>query len=120
MASVQKDDTQLKKFLERTLGLQILRAGFVRGTLTYTMRGQDGETVVLEQRPDTSTSIRVGDVTRTIPTKVEVERMLGHEPSELEMCRLIQQVYDKILEQQEDEDRRNIRGDFQRFSRRGW
>lgn len=120
MPQVQKDDTQLKKFLERTLGLQILRAGFARGTLTYTMQGRDGETVVLEQKPDTSISIRVGDVTRNIPTKVEVARALGHEPSELEVCWLIQQVYDKIKDDQEDEDRRNIRGAFQRYSRRGW
>lgn len=120
MAMVKKDDTQLKKFLERTMGLQILRAGFVRGTLTYTMRGRDGETVVLEQKPDTSISITIQDVTRNIPSKMELESRLGHEPTELETCRIIQQVILKMIDDLEDETRRDVRNSFDRFSRRGW
>ena len=120
MAMVKKDDTQLKKFLERTMGLQILRAGFDRGTLTYMMRGRDGETVVLEQKPDTSISITIQDVTRNIPSKMELERQLGHEPTELETCRIIQQVIIKMIDEQEDETRRDVRHSFDRFSRMGW
>ena len=120
MAMVKKDDTQLKKFLERTMGLQILRAGFDRGTLTYMMRGRDGETVVLEQKPDTSISITIQDVTRNIPSKMELERRLGHEPTELETCRIIQQVILKMIDELEDETRRDVRGAFERYSRRGW
>ena len=120
MAKVEKDDTQLKKFLERTMGLQILRAGFDRGTLTYLMRDHDGDSVVLEQRPDTSIRITIQDVTRTIPSRLELEKRLGHEPTELEICRIIQQVILKMVDDQQDETHRDVRGSFERFSRRGW
>lgn len=120
MGEIQKTDTQLKTFFEETLGLVIQKAGFSKGTLTFWMyRKQDGRHILFEQKPDTSMSITIEKVTRNIPAHDQLETALNHKPTDLEICRIVQEVILKMIDDQQDETRRQVGRDFDRFSRRG-
>ena len=120
MAQIQKTDTQLKNFFENSLGMVIRKATFNRGTLTYYMYAKpQGQDVLFEQRPDTSMSVTIGGVTRNIPARDKIQTALGHQPSELEICRIVQEVILKMFDDQLDETKRQVGRDFDRFSRRG-
>lgn len=120
MGKVDKTDVQLKNFFEKTMRLIIRRAGYSRGTLTYWMYSQEWEKDILfEQKPDTSMSCTIEGVTRCIPSKDKIAAALGHDPSDLEICRIVQEVILKMIDEQRDETRRQVGRDFDRFSRRG-
>lgn len=120
MGEVKKTDTQLKTFFEKTLGFVIQRAGFSRGTLTFWMYSRkDDKRILFEQKPDTSMSITIEGVTRNIPTRDQLEIALHHKPTDLEICRIIQEVILKMIDDQLDETKRQVSRDFDRFSRRG-
>jgi hypothetical protein len=46
-------------------------------------------------------------------------KALGHTPTDMEVCRLVQDVILKMLDEQEDETKRQVGRDFERYSRRG-
>lgn len=120
MGEVKKTDTQLKTFFEKTLGFVIQRAGFSRGTLTFWMYSRkDDKRILFEQKPDTSMSITIEGITRNIPTRDQLESALGHTPTQLEICRIVQEVILKMIDDQLDETKRQVGRDFDRFSRRG-
>lgn len=120
MGEVKKTDTQLKTFFEKTLGFVIQRAGFTKGTLTFWMYSRkDDKRILFEQKPDTSMSITIEGVTRNIPARDKLEAALGHTPTQLEICRIVQEVILKMIDDQQDETRRQVGRDFDRFSRRG-
>ena len=120
MSEIRKEDTQLKNFLEQSLGMLIRKAVFTRGTLTYYMYSKpQGQDILFEQKPDTSMSVTIGGVTRNIPARDKIQAALGHQPSELEICRIVQEVILKMFDDQQDEVRRQVGRDFNRFSRRG-
>ena len=120
MGEIKKTDTQLKNFFENSLGMVIRRAMFNRGTLTYYMYSKpQGQDVLFEQKPDTSMSVTIGGVTRNIPARDKIQAALGHQPTELEICRIVQEVILKMFDDQQDEVRRQVGRDFNRFSRRG-
>lgn len=118
--AIEKKDYNLKSFFEDTLNFKIKNASFNRGTLTYFMySAQHRKEVIFEQKPDTSMSCTIGGVTRNIPAESQVEAALGHRPTSMEMCRIIQEVILKMFDEQQDETRRQVSRDFDRFSRRG-
>lgn len=120
MGQVQKSDTQLKNFFEQSLGMLIRKAVFNRGTLTFYMYAkQQQQDVLFEQRPDTSMSVTIGGVTRNIPPRDKIQAALGHQPTDLEICRIVQEVILKMFDDQLDETKRQVGRDFDRFSRRG-
>lgn len=120
MSGVNAKDLQLRRFFEETMGMDILHASFARGTLTFTMRNHEtGLLFRYEQNPDTSISIKFGDVTRRIPGKAEIENVLGHEPTDLEVCRLVQNVILRMIEDEVDETKKDVAASFDRYSRRG-
>lgn len=120
MAKIQKEDIQLKTFFERSMGFVIQKAGFTRGTLVYHMYSQEyGKRILFEQKPDTSMSCTIEGVTRIIPARDKIQAALHHEPTQLEICRIVQEVILKMIDEQEDETRRQVGRDFDRFSRRG-
>lgn len=119
MGEVQKTDMQLKTFFEKTLGLVIQKADFSKGTLTLWMyRQKDNRRILFEQRPDTSMRITIGGVTRTIPAREQLEIALNHKPTDLEICRIVQEVILKMIDDLQDETTRQISRDFDRFGRR--
>lgn len=120
MGEIKKADTQLKNFFEQSLGMVIKKAAFNRGTLSFYMYAKEQEQDVLfEQKPDTSMSITIAGVTRNIPARDKIQAALGHQPTELEICRIVQEVILKMFDDQLDETRRQVGRDFDRFSRRG-
>ena len=120
MGNVTEKDTQLKTFFEKSRCFVIRRAAFVRGTLTYYMYSREHDKDILfEQKPDTSMSCTIDGVTRNIPTRDALEAALGHTPTQLEICRIVQEVILKMIDDQQDETRRQVGRDFDRFSRRG-
>lgn len=120
MDKVKQEDYNLKPFFEGTLGLQIQKAAYNRGTLTYYMYSlQHRKNITFERRPDTSMGCTICGVTRNIPARDAIKVALGHEPSQLEICRIIQEVILKMLDDQLDETKRQVGRDFDRFSRRG-
>lgn len=120
MRKVNEKDTQLKTFFEKSMGFVIRKAAFVRGTLTYYMYSKEhGKNIFFEQKPDTSMSCTIEGVTRNIPTMDAVEAVLGHKPTNVEICRIVQEVILKMLDDQLDETKRQVGRDFDRFSRRG-
>lgn len=120
MSEIQKSDMQLKTFFEKSMGFIIQRAGFSKGTLTYYMYSKkDGKRILFEQRPDTSMSCTMEGVTRNIPARDALETALGHKPTQLEICRIVQEVILKMIDDQLDETKRQVGRDFDRFSRRG-
>ena len=120
MSEIRKEDTQLKNFLEKSLGMLIRKAVFTRGTLTYYMYSKEhSQDVLFEQKPDTSMSITIAGVTRNIPARDKIQAALGHQPTDLEICRIVQEVILKMFDDQQDETRRQVGRDFDRFSRRG-
>ena len=120
MGEINKQDLQLKQFFEDTLGLTINRAGFNRGTLTYYMYSrQHKQQVLFEQKPDTSMSCTIAGVTRNIPGREALATALGHTPTALEICRIVQEVILKMFDDQRDETSRQVGRDFDTFSRRG-
>ncbi len=119
MSGVNAKDLQLRRFFEETMGMKILHASYARGTLTFTLQNNEGMLFRYEQNPDTSISIKYGDVTRRIPGKAEIENVLGHEPTDLEVCRLVQNVILRMIEDEEDETKKDVAASFDRYSRRG-
>ena len=120
MGNVTEKDTQLKTFFEKSMGFVIRKATFVRGTLTYYMYSrQHDKSVFFEQKPDTSMSCTIEGVTRNIPTRDALEAVLGHGLTDLEMCRIVQEVILRMIDDQLDETKRQVGRDFDRFSRRG-
>lgn len=120
MSKVDKADTQLKTFFEKSMGFVIRKAAYNRGTLTYYMYDrQQGKAILFEQRPDTSMSCTMEGVTRNIPARDALETALGHKPTQLEICRIVQEVILKMIDDQLDETKRQVGRDFDRFSRRG-
>lgn len=90
------------------------------GTLTFWMYSRkDDKRILFEQKPDTSMSITIEGVTRNIPARDQLEAALGHTPTQLEICRIVQEVILKMIDDQQDETRRQVGRDFDRFSRRG-
>lgn len=119
MANVAEKDCLLRPFFEDTLGFKIQNASFSRGTLVYRMYSAEfSKVIVFEQKPDTSMSCTISGITRNIPTREVLRQALQHEPSNLEICRIVQQVILKMLDAQQDETRRSIGSDFEKFSRR--
>lgn len=120
MRTVTEKDTQLKTFLEKSMGFVIRKAAFARGTLTYYMYSKTyDKDILFEQKPDTSMSITIEGVTRNIPSHDRLEIALQHEPTSVEICRIVQEVILKMIDNQQDETKRQISRDFDRFSRRG-
>lgn len=120
MGEVKKTDLQLKTFFEKTLGFVIQRASFTKGTLTFWMYSKKyDKRILFEQKPDTSMSITIDSVTRNIPACDKLEKALGHVPTQLEICRIVQEVILRMIDDQEDETRKQVTRDFDRFSRRG-
>lgn len=120
MGKVTEKDIQLKTFFEKSMGFVIRKAAFVRGTLTYYMYSKEhGKNIFFEQKPDTSMSCTIEGVTRNIPTRDAIEVALGHKPTDVEMCRIVQEVILKMIDDQLDETKRQVGRDFDRFSRRG-
>ena len=120
MSKIEQADLQLKNFFEKSLGLKINKAAFNRGTLTYYMYSKEHDKEVLfEQRPDTSMSCTIAGITRNIPARDQLQVALGHQPTQMEICRIIQEVILKMFDDQLDETRRQVGRDFDRFSRRG-
>lgn len=120
MGQVTKDDLQLKSFFEKSMGFIIRKATFTRGTLTYYMYDRkECKDVYFERKPDTSMSCTIEGVTRIIPTTMQIKAALGHEPTPMEICRIVQEVILKMFDDQLDETRRQVGRDFDRFSRRG-
>lgn len=120
MGKITKHDFQLKSFFENTMGFLMERASYNKGTLTYVMYSkQHRKYITFEQKPDTSMSCTINHVTRNIPAESEITTALGHEPTSMEMCRIVQEVLLKMLDEQQDETRRQVGRDFDRFSRRG-
>lgn len=115
---ITKDDLNLKSFFEQAMGYTITRASFAHGTLVYYMT-TGSKDIRFEQKADTSMSITICGVTRTIPAEPMLEKALGHKPSRLEICRIVQEVLLKMIHDQLDETRKQVTGDFERFSRRG-
>ena len=120
MSKVDKADVQLKNFFEKSMGFVIRKVAYNRGTLTYYMYDrQQGKAILFEQRPDTSLSCTMEGVTRNIPARDALEKALGHRPTDVEICRIVQEVILKMLDDQLDETKRQVGRDFDRFSRRG-
>lgn len=120
MGKITNNDYQLKSFFENTLRFKIERASYNRGTLTYFMySSQHKKYVTFEQKPDTSMSCTINRVTRNIPGESALEQALGHQPSPMEICRIVQEVILKMLDDQKDAIKREVGRDFDRFSRRG-
>lgn len=120
MGNVTEKDTQLKTFFEKSMGFVIRKAAFARGTLTYYMYSrEDDKNIFFEQKPDTSMSCTIEGVTRNIPARDALEAALGHKPSGVEVCRIVQEVILKMIDDQLDETKRQVGRDFDRFSRRG-
>ena len=120
MEKVTEKDTQLKNFFEKSMGFVIQKAAFVRGTLRYYMYSREHDkNIFFEQNPDTSMSCTIEGVTRSIPTRDVIEVVLGHKPTDIEMCRIVQEVILKMIDDQLDETKRQVGRDFDRFSRRG-
>lgn len=120
MGNVTDKDTQLKTFIENSMGLVITKAAFARGTLTYYMYSKrDDKNIFFEQKPDTSMSCTIEGVTRNIPTRDALEAALGHKPTSVEVCRIVQEVILKMIDDQRDETKRQVGRDFDRFSKRG-
>lgn len=120
MDKVRSEDYQLKPFFENVMGLQIRKAAYNKGTLTYHMySGQHNKSITFERRPDTSMSCTICGVTRNIPKDSDIAVALGHTPGAAEVCRIIQEVILKMLDEQLDETTRQVRRDFDRLSRRG-
>lgn len=120
MGKIKSEDFQIKAFFEDTMGLIIRRAMYTKGTLTYYMHSkQYGKDIFFEQRPDTSMSCTIEGITRNIPTRIAMGKALGHTPTDMEVCRLVQDVILKMLDEQEDETKRQVGRDFERYSRRG-
>lgn len=120
MGEIQKSDTQLKTFFEQSMGFVIQRAGFSKGTLTYYMYSRKHDkNIFFEQKPDTSMSCTIEGVTRNIPARDVLEAALGHKPTNVEVCRIVQEVILKMFDDQLDETKRQVGRDFDRFSRRG-
>lgn len=120
MPKIVDKDTQLKTFFERSMGFVIQKAVFNRGTLTYYMYSkEDGKNIFFEQKPDTSMSCTIEGVTRNIPARDKLETALGHKPTNVEICRIVQEVILKMIDDQLDETKRQVGRDFDRFSRRG-
>lgn len=120
MGEIKSKDVQLKNLFEDTLGFIIRKAAYNRGTLTYYMYDrQQGKAILFEQRPDTSMSCTMEGVTRNIPARDALEKALGHKPTDVEICRIVQEVILKMLDDQLDETKRQVGRDFDRFSRRG-
>lgn len=120
MGNVTKKDTQLKTFFEKSMGFVIRKAAFDRSTLTYYMYSRaHNKDIFFEQKPDTSMSCTIGGVTRNIPARDALETALGHKPSGVEVCRIVQEVILKMIDDQIDETKRQVGRDFDRFSRRG-
>lgn len=120
MGEIKSKDVQLKNLFEDTLGFTIKKAAYTRGTLTYYMYSpQHKQDVLFEQKPDTSMSCTIGGVTRNIPARDKIQIVLGHQPTQLEICRIVQEVILKMFDDQLDETKRQVGRDFDRFSRRG-
>lgn len=120
MGNITERDTQLKTFFEKSMGFVITKASFNRGTLTYYMYSeQHRKSILFEQKPDTSMSCTIQGVTRNIPARDQIQTALGHKPTDLEICRIVQEVILKMLDDQLDETSRQVGRDFDRFSRRG-
>lgn len=120
MSKVDTADMQLKNFLEKSMGFVIQRAGFSKGTLTYYMYSKKHDkNIFFEQKPDTSMSCTIDGVTRNIPARDALEAALGHKPTNIEVCRIVQEVILKMIDDQLDETKRQVSRDFDRFSRRG-
>lgn len=120
MGNVTEKDTQLKTFFEKSMCFVIRRAAFVRGTLTYYMYSREhGKDILFEQKPDTSMSCTIDGVTRNIPTRDALEAALGHKPTKFEVCRIVQEVILRMIDDQQDETKRQVGRNFDRFSRRG-
>lgn len=120
MGNVTEKDTQLKNFFERSMGFVIRKAAYTRGTLTYYMYSKEhGKDIFFEQKPDTSMSCTIEGVTRRIPPRDALESALGHKPTNVEICRIVQEVILKMIDDQLDETKRQVGRDFDRFSRRG-
>lgn len=120
MSKIQNKDFQMKTFFEDTMGLTIKKAGFSKGTLTYYMHSdQYHADVVFEQRPDTSMTCTIGGIERHIPTRMAIQKALGHTPTDMEVCRIVQEVLLKMLDEQQDETTRDVNRSFERYSRRG-
>ena len=120
MPKITDKDTQLKTFFEKSMGFVIRKVAYNRGTLTYYMYDrQQGKAILFEQRPDTSLSCTMEGVTRNIPARDALEKALGHRPTDVEICRIVQEVILKMLDDQLDETKRQVGRDFDRFSRRG-
>ena len=120
MPKITDKDTQLKTFFEKSMGFIIQKAEYSRGTLTYHMYSRaDEKRIMFEQKPDTSMSCTICVVTRNIPARDVLETALKHKPTQLEVCRIIQEVILKMLDDQLDETKRQVGRDFDRFSRRG-
>lgn len=120
MSKVDKTDVQLKNFFEKSMGFVIQRAGYSKGTLTFWMYSQkDDKRILFEQKPDTSMSCTIEGVTRNIPARDKLVTALGHKPTNVEICRIVQEVILKMIDDQLDETKRQVGRDFDRFSRRG-
>lgn len=120
MGNVTDKDTQLKTFFEKSMGFVIRKAAYTRSTLTYYMYSKrDDKNIFFEQKPDTSMSCTIEGVTRNIPARDVLESALGHKPTNIEICRIVQEVILKMIDDQLDETKRQVGRDFDRFSRRG-
>ena len=120
MSKIQSEDFQIKTFFEDTMGLVIRKASYARGTLMYYMYSkQHGKDIYFEQRSDTSMTCTIGGVERHIPARMAIQKALGHAPTDMEVCRIVQEVILKMLDEQEDETKRDVTKSFERYSRRG-
>lgn len=118
--NITDNDYRLKSLFEDTLGFTITKASFNKGTLVYYMYSvADKKDITFECKPNTAMSCTIDGVCRHIPTRVELEAALGHKPSSMEICRIVQEVILKMLDDGIDETKRQVGRDFDRFSRRG-
>lgn len=106
----------IKRYLENHMGFKTLGCVRNKHSVVYKMKHEEGFEMLYEMMGNGSMEFTIEGETRTLPPKEVLEKSLGHEPSEVQILRLVFQIVSKMLDNHRDETAVELRNKFERHA----
>ena len=111
-------ELDVKTYLEQNMDFTTVGCNSKGQSISYKMIHTDGITLQYELCGDGSYQFTVEDETRRLPAPDELTKLLGHEPTSLDIVRLAGQIVGKMLDRYSQDDHTTIQKQFRHYGSR--